>query len=1304
MARFTAYPESITAVDRHFARLLSSPATLGTLHLRCTAKLTIPSGSIFKFSHHSILSNLHRGIEAIESAVNAGSADDRNALLSNSEMMLQIPAMLDEDAATAGIDNKFIVCCSYFHLAVIRKLWNDEWQMAVHFFQAVLVSPGYIRAEFTPELYSSLFGTFGGKEGDEEAARRLARRYKDCLMFYQVISYGESRSNQFKCFSRNKFVESDEEAPALAIHEGVKKGNQFDLDSDRGRKSTMATYEPSKFEDKKATIVCSNENFERGINDNFDQRRLQEMLEDSQSDSSVSGHSVSTEASDRKEFMKQVRKDLRSPGNGILVTADLSVSDIADRNCLRNISVLMHTPTCGPKDSVSSIPAEDNESNGCKTNSLRMDQSFSTSSIFYDDCQKDTEKTRRTSPRPYAECLRSFSSRFGKKCSFFELTNHGCFVGKKKSFAIGEKDLSEEDEKDRHIHLMEGFEKVVLALRNSEGSRNFEDVQWEMNSMWEMLHNKPEIRYNPAKQDILKQLLKTLSNSKRERDLRVSVSLLLGLISVDKTIIDDIKREKLPLCNLATALNRNVHEAAILIYLLNPSPSEIKSLELLPSLVEVACNSNKESRGMGSLTSTSASIAMIEILVTAFDYVTNNMHLAAISSPKVLSKLVNVAMNNNVGEGIALATILMRCMRLNGNCRKFLSQVIPIDPFVQLLVSDKMSAKLAALEYFHELLCMPRSSAIRLLRQIRQVGGDDIMRILLAFVKQVKNESQLLAANLLLQLGMLEGRKCRREFMEEAMGALLESIATGENASSTQPLSSFILSNVGGTFSWAGESYTAAWLVKRAGLTASQHRNMVRDIDWLDPCLQDSVMRTWSRTVGRIVMRFGRCIFSALAKGIRSQRQSVQRDCLVTTAWLGAEMADIGSGSLRYSACEILLDDVAAFLHPGKQLDERVLACLSVYNYTSGRGKMKLLNFSEGSRESLRRLSGVTWMAEELLNVIDYVLPTKSPDLLRKINAVLLQIQIPYKLFYLSSAMRNVQRVSCVHTQTLEIVNVGNGSATALIFYKGHLYTGYSDGSIKVWDIKDKRTVLLWEVKMHKRSVTCFAVYEAADSLLSGSIDKTVWRNVQKKFECVEVIQLKEAVQKLGACNEKILIVAQSRGLKPGPPPCGLQSTNPNPSSLDACSPIPNWEAYLELATWRVVEVTKALPPGLDPVASFMRSGASLLIKEVTGSSFYERWPDDYIMRMHNYELGECEMGEMAFGVEAIRRSNSFCRRRRDAWRADPIIQSDAIERSEVVGGNPSDWNVDCGRLRENGGLLLGYRKKMSEIKGAALI
>lgn len=45
-------------------------------------------------------------------------------------------------------------------------------------------------------------------------------------------------------------------------------------------------------------------------------------------------------------------------------------------------------------------------------------------------------------------------------------------------------------------------------------------------------------------------------------------------------------------------------------------------------------------------------------------------------------------------------------------------------------------------------------------------------------------------------------------------------------------------------------------------------------------------------------------------------------------------------------------------------------------------GMQKLVNFSEGVRESLRRLSGITWMAEELLKVAVYFCPNKLVILL----------------------------------------------------------------------------------------------------------------------------------------------------------------------------------------------------------------------------------------------------------------------------------------------------------------------------------
>lgn len=44
-------------------------------------------------------------------------------------------------------------------------------------------------------------------------------------------------------------------------------------------------------------------------------------------------------------------------------------------------------------------------------------------------------------------------------------------------------------------------------------------------------------------------------------------------------------------------------------------------------------------------------------------------------------------------------------------------------------------------------------------------------------------------------------------------------------------------------------------------------------------------------------------------------------------------------------------------------------------------GMQKLIHFSEGVRESLGRLSHVTWMAEELLKIADYFLPHKSVSL-----------------------------------------------------------------------------------------------------------------------------------------------------------------------------------------------------------------------------------------------------------------------------------------------------------------------------------
>ena len=53
----------------------------------------------------------------------------------------------------------------------------------------------------------------------------------------------------------------------------------------------------------------------------------------------------------------------------------------------------------------------------------------------------------------------------------------------------------------------------------------------------------------------------------------------------------------------------------------------------------------------------------------------------------------------------------------------------------------------------------------------------------------------------------------------------------------------------------------------------------------------------------------------------------------------------------------------------------------------------KLTRFSEGVRESLRRLSHITWMAEELHQVADYLMPNNSvSNIIEKLFNKLLKI------------------------------------------------------------------------------------------------------------------------------------------------------------------------------------------------------------------------------------------------------------------------------------------------------------------------
>lgn len=96
-------------------------------------------------------------------------------------------------------------------------------------------------------------------------------------------------------------------------------------------------------------------------------------------------------------------------------------------------------------------------------------------------------------------------------------------------------------------------------------------------------------------------------------------------------------------------------------------------------------------------------------------------------------------------------------------------------------------------------------------------------------------------------------------------------------------------------------------------------------------------MDSWCSKVAKGMILIGKPIFETLARGLKSKIKQISRDSLTAIAWLGYEIAK-SPHDLRYSACEILTGGLEQFLHPGVDLEERLLACLCIYNYASGKG------------------------------------------------------------------------------------------------------------------------------------------------------------------------------------------------------------------------------------------------------------------------------------------------------------------------------------------------------------------------------
>ncbi|KAG8067889.1 hypothetical protein GUJ93_ZPchr0005g14510 [Zizania palustris] len=288
----------ISFLHHHLRALLAEPEAMLGARGRCLALLEMPDGRDGGGDDDDgVLAALRHSADALACAVvDADGLDDVEAAL-------QAPALLPEDGETAGLDNRRVAACAYFYLALVRAAQGDPWQMAMHFLQAVAVSPTAVAAGgLAPrDLWDGLFDEAvlaragagaGAGASEEDAARRAARRYKDWLMYYKVVA--GAPAGRGGCIQLGRSASSAIQKRVGRIHSGDHEG--------KSRASNSNCSDHDGFAELKDFLNSEDKEFQEDIKGSSDSRCLHEMLEESQSDSPVSfySHLDSSEESDNE--------------------------------------------------------------------------------------------------------------------------------------------------------------------------------------------------------------------------------------------------------------------------------------------------------------------------------------------------------------------------------------------------------------------------------------------------------------------------------------------------------------------------------------------------------------------------------------------------------------------------------------------------------------------------------------------------------------------------------------------------------------------------------------------------------------------------------------------------------------------------------------------------------------------------------------------------------------------------------------------------------------------------------------------
>ncbi|KAF3783976.1 putative E3 ubiquitin-protein ligase [Nymphaea thermarum] len=633
------------------------------------------------------------------------------------------------------------------------------------------------------------------------------------------------------------------------------------------------------------------------------------------------------------------------------------------------------------------------------------------------------------------------------------------------------------------------IENSVLAIKRAWGNADADN----------------EIRTSLAKPDVVSRLVEILFNSLDLRVLRTTIYLLSEMVARDETVMHTLMQSYPNILEqVVVLLKKGIFEAAALISLLRPSWASLVAMDLIHSLlavVKAAVQEGSEQPRMYLRPKTAAILLLMEILKGD----DGNVHKVggAVIAEKALENVVSSLESDRTEERIAAIRILLNCIKEKGSCRRIIADKVNLSSVFGIFMIASVAEKFEIVGF---LTCSEQ-----LLQKMKDEASFSLMHGLLLYLQTALLDQRPVIAGLLLQLDLLAEPRKMSIYREEAIDVLISCLRDSTSPTAQIAAAEAIIA-LPGRFSASGKPLTRSLLLKRAGIDKNLRAMMQRDQRCLIESavvdnLEEEKAVKWEKKMAFALVshEFG-LIFEALGEGLKNSYKELSARCFVSATWLASILGELPDTGVRGAARICLLELFISNFKSAQEVEERALAMLAMNSFIHDPDGFQVLSLHmRDILKKLRELKEVSSLSAKMIKALMGQ---------QEVNA---GIWFHKELFQMSCSM--------------------NGGVLAINCYRDLIFSGHSDGTIKVWGIEGSHLHLIQETREHSKSVTSLEVLQNNGRLYSGSLDKSirVWSVGVNRIECVQVHNVKDAIHGLAVANAVACFITQGPGVKVHP-------------------------------------------------------------------------------------------------------------------------------------------------------------------------